>query len=97
MMKLPLRRPDAATVTWLALIVLTGLGVLASSQGATPALRLAMGWVVALLCALKAELLVRHYLHVAQAGPVFSRLVRLFAVLAPLGLAFSALREARAF
>lgn len=84
---------DGATLAWLALLALTLASVLASSQGGGAGVRLAMGLVVAALCALKAELLIRHYLHVRAAGPVFTALVRAFAVLAPLALAFSALRE----
>ena len=85
--------PDAATLTWLALLLLTLLGVAASSHGAAPGARVLMALAVAALCALKAELLLRHYLHARQAGPVFERLIRAFAVLAPLALAVSALRE----
>ncbi len=84
---------DAATLTWLALLALTLAGVAASAHGAAPGARLAMALLIAALCALKAELLVRHYLHAAQAGPVFERLIRAFAALAPLALAFSAVRE----
>ncbi len=49
---------------------------------------------VAALCALKAELVIRHYLEARRAGPVFHALVRLFALLAPVLPAASALREA---
>lgn len=87
------RALDAATLTWLALLALTLLGVLAASQGTAGAARLAMAWAVAALCALKARLLAAHYLHAQEAGPVFSVLIRAFALLAPLGLAVSALRE----
>ena len=87
------RTLDAATLTWLALLALTLLGVLAASQGTAGATRLAMAWAVAALCALKARLLAAHYLHAQEAGPVFSVLIRAFALLAPLGLAVSALRE----
>lgn len=90
------RTLDAATLTWLALLALlalTLLGVLAASQGTAGATRLAMAWAVAALCALKARLLAAHYLHAQEAGPVFSVLIRAFALLAPLGLAASALRE----
>ncbi len=87
------RALDAATLTWLALLALTLLGVLAASQGTAGATRLAMAWAVAALCALKARLLAAHYLHAQEAGPVFSVLIRAFALLAPLGLAASALRE----
>lgn len=87
------RALDAATLTWLALLALTLLGVLAASQGTAGATRLAMAWAVAALCAFKARLLLAHYLHAQGTGPVFSVLIRAFALLAPLGLAVSALRE----
>lgn len=87
------RALDAATLTWLALLALTLLGVLAASQGTAGATRLAMAWAVAALCAFKARLLLAHYLHAQGTGPVFSVLIRAFALLAPLGLAASALRE----
>lgn len=87
------RALDAATLTWLALLALTLLGVLAASQGTAGAARLAMAWAVAALCAFKARLLLAHYLHAQGTGPVFSVLIRAFALLAPLGLAASALRE----
>lgn len=83
----------AAALTWLALIALTLASVLASAHGAEPGVRLAMSLMIAILCAIKAELLIRHFLHVADAGPMFSILVRAFAAIVPLALVFSALRE----
>jgi hypothetical protein len=56
--------------------------------------RLWLALAVAALCALKAELVIRHYLEAKRAGPVFHALVRLFALLAPVFLAASAIREA---
>lgn len=85
---------DAASRTWLALVALTLLSVLVAAHGLHPLWRLAATWAVALLCALKAQLLVRDYLQARQAGPVFHRLVQCFAVLAPLLLAASAVLEA---
>lgn len=90
----PRRRIDAATATWVALLALTLLGVAASLQDSSGLKRLVAAWLVAGVAAFKADLLIRHYLHVRAAGPVFEWLVRTFAVLAPLGLALSALREA---
>lgn len=83
----------AATLTWLTLIALTLASVAASARGAEEGVRLAMSLMIAVLCAIKAELLVRHFLHVADAGPLFSTLVRAFAAIVPLALVFSALRE----
>lgn len=88
-----LRRLDMTTVTWIALLALTLVGAFAATHTA-PGTRWLMGWLVAALCVLKARLLINHYLHVDEAGPVFSFLVRAFAALAPLGLALSAVREA---
>lgn len=90
----PATRRDTATATWLALIVLTLVSALASAHGAHPLWRLAAGLAVALLCAVKGRLLLRGYLHARDAGPVFDRLVRLFAALAPALLGLSALLEA---
>lgn len=90
------RRARRAAWTWLALLGLTLLSVLAAGQGHGHAgwLRVAATWAVAVLCALKADLLIRHYLEARAAGPVFHRLVRAFAAVVPLALALSALREA---
>lgn len=92
------RRARRAAWTWLALLALTLLSVLAAGRGHGHAgwLRVAATWTVAALCALKADLLIRHYLEARAAGPVFHRLVRAFAALVPLALAASALREALA-
>lgn len=81
------------TWTLLALIVLSGLSVLAAGQSHHGVIRFWMTAVVAFLAWIKAQLLLRHYLELHRAGPVFFRLLQGFAVLAPLGLLLSALRE----
>ncbi|WP_374673071.1 hypothetical protein [Ideonella sp.] len=76
------------------MVVLTLVSALTTAHGAHPGWRLAAALAVAALCALKARLLVRGYLHSRAAGPLFDRLVCAFAVLAPALLVLSALREA---
>lgn len=85
---------DEATRTWLALVALTLLGAAAVGHGGHPLWRLAAAWLVALVCAVKARLLLRGYLRPRDAGLVFERLVRLFAAVAPVLLAVTALVEA---
>jgi hypothetical protein len=89
-----LLRMDEATRTWLALVALTLLGAAAVGHGGHPLWRLAAAWLVALVCALKARLLLRGYLRPRDAGPVFERLIRLFAAVAPALLGVTALVEA---
>jgi len=48
---------------------------------------------VAAVAWVKARILLRHYLEVHRAGPVFARSLQGFACLAPLGLAVSAWHE----
>lgn len=88
------RRARRALLTWVALLALTGLSVLAAGHGHQGGLRLWATAAVAALCALKADLLIRHYLEARAAGPVFHRLVRAFAAVVPLALVASALHEA---
>lgn len=88
-----LRRLRPATLAWGALLALSAASVWVADAGHRAPQRLGTALAVAALCALKAELLVRHYLEARHAGPVFHALVRLFALLAPLLLAMSALRE----
>ena len=90
----PATTPPSATRTWLALLLLTGMSALTTAHAAHPLWRLAAALAVALLCALKGRLLLRGYLHPDQAGPVFARVVGLFAALAPVLLAATALLEA---
>ncbi len=82
-----------ATWTLMALIVLSGVSVLAAGQSHHGATRFWMTGVVAVLAWIKAQLLLRHYLELHRAGPVFFRLLQAFAILAPLGLLLSAWRE----
>ncbi len=83
-----------ATLAWWALLALSAAGIQAAGLGHQAQERLWLALAVAALCALKAELVIRHYLEARRAGPVFHALVRLFALLAPVLLAASALREA---
>ncbi|MGE5451464.1 MAG: hypothetical protein ACM3VZ_06425 [Acidobacteriota bacterium] len=87
------RRLRPATWTLFALVVLSCLSVFAAGQSHHGSVRFWMTAVVALLAWIKAQLLLRHYLEVHRAGPVFFKLLQGFAVLAPLGLLLSALRE----
>ncbi len=84
---------DPATVTWLALVALTLFSAAVSIHGAHLPARLTAALAIAAICALKGHLLVRGYLRSRDAGPVFDRVVRLFAALAPTLLAGSALFE----
>ena len=88
--------PDArpATQAWVALLALSAVSIQAAGLGHQAQGRLWMALAVAALCALKAELVIRHYLEAQRAGVVFHALVRLFALLVPVLLAASALREA---
>jgi hypothetical protein len=83
-----------ATQAWWALLALSAASILFAGFVHQAQERLWMALAVAALCALKAELVVRYYLEARQAGAVFHALVRLFAMLAPLLLALSAIREA---
>jgi hypothetical protein len=87
-------RVDKATRTWLALVAFTLLGAAAVGHGGHPLWRLAAAWLVALVCGLKARLLLRGYLRPRDAGPVFERLIRLFAAVTPVLLGVTALVEA---
>lgn len=87
-------RRDPATTAWILLIALTLASASAIGHGAHPLWRLAAAVAVALLCALKGIALVRGYLRPREAGPVFDRIVRLFAALAPTLLVITALLEA---
>jgi len=83
---------DLATWAWLALMLLSGVSVLAAGQ-AHHGHRLWMTVVVAAIAWGKAQLVIRHYLEARHARPVFHRIVQIFAALAPLALVISALRE----
>ncbi|MDT8990374.1 hypothetical protein RQP54_05795 [Curvibacter sp. APW13] len=84
---------SATTVAWLLLCVLSVVSVVLAAQSHTGLARMGLTLLVALLAWAKARVLLRRYLEVQRAGPVFVRLLQGFAVLAPLGLAASALRE----
>lgn len=89
-----LRGLDTATRAWLVLLALTLVSVAAADAAHHGVPRLAMGAAVALVAWTKGQLLLRHYLELWRAGPVFSRLIQAFCALAPLALLASALREA---
>ncbi len=94
MKKLLSRLPlSATTLAWLLLCVLSVLSVVMAAQSHTGLARLALTLLVAALAWTKARVLLRHYLEVQRAGPVFARLLLGISLLAPLGLAVSALRE----
>jgi hypothetical protein len=84
---------SATTLAWLLLCGLSGLSVVLAAQSHVGLARMGLTLLVAALAWTKARVLLRHYLEVQRAGPVFVRLLQGFAVLAPLGLAVSALRE----
>lgn len=84
---------SATTRAWLLLCLLSllSVGVAAQSHGGLG--HLVLTTLVALLAWTKAQVLLRHYLELQRAGPIFSRLLQGFAALAPLGLVLSAWRE----
>jgi hypothetical protein len=83
-----------ATLAWWALLALSAASVMTAGLGRQAQGHLWMALVVATLCAIKADLLIRHYLEASQAGPLFHGVVRLFAWLAPLLMGMSAVHEA---
>ena len=88
------RKFRPATLAWWALLALSAASVTTAGLGHHAQGRLWMLLVVAMLCAIKAELLIRHYLEARQAGALFHGLVRLFAWLVPLLMGLSAIHEA---
>ena len=84
---------SATTLAWLLLCALSVLSVVLAAQSHVGLARMGLTLLVAVLAWVKAQVLLRHYLEVQRAGPVFARLLQGFSVLAPLGLAVSALRE----
>ena len=78
------------TLAWLLLCALSVLsvGLAAGPHSGLP--RLALALLVAAVAWVKARILLRHYLEVQQARPVFARLRQGFALQAPLGQAVSA-------
>ena len=85
--------PRNATQAWLALLVITVVtaGIAVAERGVLPW----VGWVIAVLVAFKAWLVEAHDLEVADAAPVFRRIVLTFIGLAPVMLAVTAWLEAR--
>lgn len=81
------------TVAWLLLCALSVASVVLAAQSHEGLARMALTLLVAALAWTKAQLLLRHYLELPRAGRVFVYLLQGFALLAPLGLALSALRE----
>ncbi len=84
---------SAVTLAWLLLCGLSILSVVVAAQSHVGAARMGLTLLVAALAWYKARVLMRHYLELHRAGAVFARLLGGFAVLAPLGLTVSALRE----
>lgn len=84
---------SATTLAWLLLCALSVLSVVLAAQSHVGWARMGLTLMVATLAWVKARVLLRHYLELQRAGAVFVRLLQGFAVLAPLGLAVSALRE----
>lgn len=83
----------ATTGAWLVLCALSVASVVLAAQSHSGAGRMGLTLLVAALAWFKARVLLRHYLEVHRAEPVFGRLLNGFATLAPLGLAVSTLRE----
>lgn len=81
-------------LAWVAMVALTLLSITAAGQSHHGASRMLMTWLVAFIAWYKSRMLVRHYLESRLAGPVFDRVVRWFALVAPTVLAVSAWREA---
>lgn len=86
-------RPRNATQAWLALLIITVVtaALAVTERGVLPW----MGWVIAALVWWKAWLVAEHYLELAEAAPVFRRIVLSFISLAPLALVLTAWVEAR--
>lgn len=89
-----LRAVPAPLWAWLAMMALTGLSVLAAGESHHGVSRVLMTSAVAFLAWVKGLLLIRYYLEARHAGPLFHRLMLVFAMLAPAALIVSALHEA---
>jgi hypothetical protein len=89
----PRLRLSSTTLAWWALLALTGLSVAVAGVGHQGSLRFWMTAAVGAIAWVKAQLLLREYLELRRATPVFRRLIQGFATLAPLGLLVSALHE----
>ena len=84
--------PRNATQAWVALLLITvaSAAIAVTERGVLPW----VGWLIAALVVWKAWLVAEHYLEVAEAAPVFRRLVLAFIALAPLALVATAWLEA---
>ena len=84
--------PRNATQAWVWLLLLTvaSAAIAMTERGVLPW----VGWLIAALVAWKAWLVAEHYLELAEAAPVFRRLVLAFIALAPLALVVTAWLEA---
>ena len=84
--------PRHATHAWLWLLCITVLcaALAVTERGLLPW----VGWGVAALVWVKAWLVADHYLEVADAAPVFRRIVHLFIAVVPLALVITAWLEA---
>jgi len=89
----PSLNPSTTTLAWWTLLALTGLSVAVAGIGHQGSVRIWMTAAVAAIAWVKAQLLLREYLELRRAAPVFRRLIQGFAALAPLGLLVSALHE----
>ena len=87
------RNPRNVTQAWIALVIITvaTAGIALAERGVPPW----VGWVVAALVAWKAWLVADHYLELADAAPVFRRIVLAFISLAPLALVVAAWLQSR--
>ena len=87
------RNPRNVTQAWIALVIITvaTAGIAVAERGVPPW----VGWVVAALVAWKAWLVAHHYLELADAAPVFRRIVLAFISLAPLALLVAAWLQSR--
>ena len=85
--------PRNVTQAWVALVIITvaTAGIAVAERGVLPW----VGWLIAALVAWKAWLVADHYLEVADAAPVFRRIVLAFISLAPLALVVTAWLESR--
>lgn len=75
---------------WLLLLTVASAAIAVTERGVLPW----VGWLIAALVAWKAWLVAEHYLELAEAAPVFRRLVLAFIALAPLALVATAWLEA---
>mgnify|MGYP003608697814 CR=1 FL=1 len=83
--------PHNATQAWLWLVAITVacLVLAVTERGFLPW----VGWAVAALIWLKAHWVAVHYLEIADAGPVFGRVVTVFMALVPIALVVMAWLE----